>query len=304
MKKSDAEHNFSRELARWAEWFAEKQGAPKPVRRSHSKLTVAALFSAFIASKKGERSRFTIAHLNHSLRAFVAVYGGELAECIRPAVVQAWKADMVQDDYSPKTVNHCIAAIKAMFRWGAEMELIPAVALTAIKPIRLARPEPQRYSVQQFADLLTITRDSQVAAWALLQWLTMARPAEMPRLVGRQGVFSKPWIFVPKQAKTAGRQLVLSEAALKVLALCEPRWTTHFGYRKAMWTETDRAYCPHPLRHGAASYLHSRGVAREMCDLALGHVLPRVSETYVPRNTSVLRETMSILGEAASCLVH
>lgn len=283
------------------EWAREKKRDSITKGRRVARLTVTELYQRFIDSKVHDRSAETVTSLRNWLRAFVSLHFNQPASSIRPTTIHEFRQGLIRRSLSVRTINHQISAIKAMFRWAAELEMIPPIMVDAVKLMRLPPVKPRGYSIEKLHKMLAKTTPPHLQWWIMLQWLTMARPMEMCRIVAGKGEWVEPWLFKPHQAKTSNRLIVFSEAALRVLSQCAPRWSSHAAYRRAL----NRYGClpPHPLRHGAATYLLERGVDRPTVDLLLGHALPRVSETYMPKNWRTLRESTPILEEPLACAI-
>ena len=290
--KARAQVKYAQEIVKWAQWRAERTRVPA---RPRTLITVFELYERYLAAKKGQRAEQTILHIKNSLRRFLITFSTMPAESIRPVVLQDFKQSLGKLALAPRTINHEIAAAKAMLRYGWRMELIPVVDLGIVEPIPLPRPKPKGYTPAQVKAMI-YKAPPYLACWIELHWNLMARNMEMIRVVGDAGEWPEPWLFRPDQAKTGGRHLVFSNHSLTLLDVCEPRYTRMDSYGTACGRAC--GCYPHAIRHGAAQYLHSQGVGRAEIDQALGHLPSRVSVTYNPVEYEPLRATMSLLAPA------
>src|SRR5690606_32832876 len=92
------------------------------------------------------------------------------------------------------SVNHEMSAIKGMLKWGAELEIIPPIMLSGIRALRLGPPKKKGYPPEVLHAMLSATPEH-LQWWIMLNWLTLARPEEMCRLVRRVGDWVWPWPF-------------------------------------------------------------------------------------------------------------
>lgn len=214
------------------------------------------------------------------------------ADVVRAADLQALKTDMIRSrKYHPRTINHDISSIKSLFLWASGMEIIPPVNFRFVKSEPLPPTPNKAMKPKKVWEMLEKAPPS-LRCWLAVNYLTMARPSEMVRVVNRQGEWEEKWLF-RCHGKVTGRtqewrRIVFSTEALAWLKFCEPRWKRQDTYYQACERACGRGG-PHPLRHSGATHLSERGVARRDIDLLLGHLPSRVSRTYVRIDWQSLR---------------
>jgi len=295
--KKVAQIEYADHLRRWGEWKSKKAETRVRVLPGGPKRIVD-VYDAFIDQRRACVTSYTTVFYEGSLRRFIAVYGRYPADMVRVGEILAFRSDLLSMGLARKTVNHEIGAIKTLMQWGAGMEFMPALPLQAIKALSLPPVPKKGYKLADVRKMMAKAEDK-LKPWIAVNWLTMARPMEMVRLVAREGVFESKGVFRFNESKTSTRSgeprhLVLSDLALKWLGKSEPLYSRLDSYSRSV-----RRACgaggPHPLRHGAASHLHSLGVDRVTVDLILGHLPSRVSRSYVPIDWPALRPTVSRL---------
>lgn len=152
------------------------------------------------------------------------LYGGKRVSEFTPLAFKAVIRRLIAEKLSISTVNHGIARIKHMFRWGVSEELVPTAVLQGIeavssehqgrsdaKPRKIVHAVPAEVVEQTMPKLPTV-----VQAMVRLQRLTGMRPAEVCQvrpcdIVESDGV----WLFTPRQHKTQhhGKSRVIVIAA-------------------------------------------------------------------------------------------
>lgn len=291
--RAKAREAYAEQIVEWAKWRAGRDGPAGLTAPRRDAITVAELVQRFLATKQAECSPATADFYRYALRPFTAIYAPKAAESIKAKNLQAYKELLIGLGHGPKHIKHLLSSVKTLFQYAMDLEDIPAINLHAVKTPRVPRPEPKGYNITAMRGMVNRAPHS-LKPWLRVNWLTMARPMEVVRMVHTDGVWIKPWLFEPTAAKTLGRRIVLSTLALKWLKHCDPHWSRLDSYGKAC-RRCRGGLTPHPLRHGAAQRLHALGVDRATVELILGHALPRVSETYLPTPWQALRESVSLL---------
>lgn len=290
--KAIADVLYAESMVERAKWRLSVTRAAGPRRRGR-RISVWELYDRFIHAKQAEHRPVTVQFYRGSLRRFVALHKLAPAAAINAMDIQAFKEELLRLAFARKTVNHEVACIKTMIQWGIDLDLLPPVNLHGVRLLKLDPPPAKGYTLaemrQRFLDLPTRYKP----LWAV-NWLTACRPSELVRVINGQGDWPRPWLFRPHEKKTAGRHIVFSKLALIWLRRCAPIVSRPDTYSLGV-----RRHCapggPHPLRHGAASHLAQLGVDRREIDFLLGHLPPRVSQTYVPADYSALLPTASRL---------
>lgn len=316
--KEASQRAYDQEMLQWREHRTARNEEIRnqPRTRRQRKLLGDVIKEFYQAREIQGRSVYTLAHLRNSLRRFAAIYAEWDATAFAVGNLQDFKAYLVKlkPKLSAKTIDHELAAAKAVLRWGAHMGYIRPIMLDVVELLPVPRPRPKGYALADAKRMHQLAPDH-LKPWIQLTWLTLCRPTETIRLIqglgdwvdddgdaavprgvvrDRYRVFKLAW----GHSKTPNRFIVFSRRALSALDQAEPRYSRTDSFSTACARIEDESgepagYRPHFLRHGAATYLHKiAGVDRATVDLALGHVLSRVSETYQPIDFAVLRQTV------------
>jgi integrase len=331
LAESQAMHLAS--IEEWARWRADRDQQIEAARPRATDLTVFELAELFMAQKEIEGGKARKRYYKNHLARFVGAYRTVRAREIRPIHLNGLKLDMmaarwtaaeikerrkkhkkVPKDarpgdlkFSPRNIQHDISAVRSLFTWGSGLELIPAVNLDVVTSPEQDPMLAKAYEPEQVWGFIHAMPEH-VGNWLALQYLTLMRPSEVPRLVAREGEWERPWLFRFGKSKISWRtkeprRVVLSDAALSFLRACEPRWSRVDTYYQAVYREvagTDyEGYYPHPLRHSAATHLGLEGVDRRDIDLLLGHLPGRVSLIYNPVNWADLRRHVVRIAECS-----
>lgn len=301
--RSLAVQRYAESIQEWAAWREAREAALRAP--SPKSLTVIDLAERFVHAKRLEGGDDLDRYYRNHLKRFLVHFAGMQAKDVRVADLQSLKMTMLapegREPYAPKTINHDIVAIRAMMQWAMDQEMVPAVNLKGCRVLPLGPPPDKSLS---FASVLfmvygAMARRPDVAAWLAVQYLTAARPAEMPRVVHGQGSWVEDGVFRLDRGKMdlktrSFRHVLFSPRARAWLARCEPVWSDLKAYSTAV-----RKVCgaggPHALRHSAMTHLLVLGVERADADLILGHVPGRVSLTYGRIQWSTLLPKLSLL---------
>ncbi len=293
--KAKARELYAEQIVEWAKWRAGRDGPAGVTAPRRTAITIWELYKRFMASKRVECASATVEFYRHALRPFTAHYAVWLAESFKAKDLQGYKEVQMAKGHGPKHVKHLVSAAKTLLQYGMDLHDLPAINLKGVKSPQVPRPEPKGYTITTMRKMVIDAPDG-LKPWLRVNWLTLARPMEVVRMVHGDGEWVNPWLFQPDAAKTLGRRIVLSKLALRHLKHCAPHWSRLDSYGRACRRlNNDHGLTPHPLRHGAAQRLGFLGADRETIDLILGHAPRRVSETYLPIDWKALRESVSLL---------
>lgn len=296
-ERKDAYKKYLASLGEWAEWREARESNQRLLPMTKVSLVVELIekFLAMKATDSKELRQYYSKHLGRFLRSFADLR----SDVIRVKHVTQLKEDMKAAGYAPKTINHDIVAVKAMFSWAADQEMIPPVTLRGCRTLPLGPPPAKAMSMKAIETMMAKARDANMRNWLAVNYLGLMRPTEVIRLVRREGDWVEDGIFrldrgkIDQKARMA-RHIVLSDEALTRLDACQPQWSRLDSYSNAV-----RSACgpggPHPLRHSGATHLSQQGVDRADIDLLLGHVPSRVSLTYAPIVWPPLRQSAARL---------
>lgn len=286
----EAAQRYAGEIERWQAWRERVEDARgRPIV---SELTVMDVCEQFVRTKEVEGGRSLADYYRKHLARFLAIAGPLRADTVRAAHLLDLRRAMVAKGYAPKTVNHDVIACKAAIRWAMDMDMIPYVTLRAARSLPLGPPPDKSLSHAQVLFLIYGSASKNMAAWLAVQYLCVARPTEVLRLVHRQGSWLEDGVFQLDRGKadlvtSQRRCLVVTPRAAAWLALAEPRWTRLDSYSQAVGDV--HPYRPGRLRHSAATHLRRAGATGEDIARLLGHVPSRVHATYARPDYSRLR---------------
>lgn len=287
---------FAASLAEWAAW-REHVARARTTRPCVESPLVEHIARSFIEAKERERGSQLQVYYTKHLGRFVRWHSQARADSIRVGDLEALKQDMLQQ-YAPKTINHDIIAVRALFTWAAEHELIPPVSLRGCRTLALGPPPDKSLTKTQVRTMLRRATPA-LEPWLVLNYLCAMRPSEVVRVAHGQGDWVEPGIFRLDRGKmdlatSLKRHVVFSDQATWWIERCRPLWSRLDSYSSA----TVRA-CgpggPGVLRHSAATHLAQAGVEAAQIALILGHVPSRVSAIYVRPAWQLLRRSAARL---------
>jgi len=256
----------------------------------------------FLAAKELEGGIGRFKYYQKHLKRFINGYGHRAVNTIRVGDLHAIRQAMLGQKYHPKTINHDIVAVKAMFNWAGDLEIIEHPPnLRGCKTLPLPPPADRSMPLEDVKAMLKKAGeyDERLQPWLSVNYLTAMRPTEVVRTVFGEGDWTEDRVFRLDVSKVAvktqmPRHVVFSAEAYSWFEKCEPVWRLQNSYSYAT-----RKACgpggPHPLRHSAASHLLQSGADRAAVDLILGHLPSRVSLTYAPISWRNLASTVALL---------
>jgi len=199
---------------RLAEWIVNGRRLP----RTGLDLTVTELIAAFkVHAEKyyrhldgtptGEVQNFRMA-----LRPLRELYGRTQAHEFGPLALDAVRSQMILRGWRRRTINKSVGRIRAMFRWAAARELLPASiyqALTTLDGLRAGKSaaiesDPVKPVPDEVVNATLPHLSPVVGGMVQLQRLTGARPGEICTMrisdIDRSGTV---WTYTPSSHKTA-----------------------------------------------------------------------------------------------------
>lgn len=280
------------------DWSAWKTEAKAHKVRVSSRLTFAELVDLFYDARLPDVSDDMRVYYEHHLRRAIQSFGRLPAATITGKYLQSYLtglraivSDRTKKKLGPKTIRHDITAIKAVLNWAMDMEHIPEVRLSAVKPPRQLPKIKKARTIEFIKGLIGKCRsakEEQLECWIAVNYLAGCRPSELPRLASRSGEFlyqgkdGAVYAIVGKMTWKTGemRHVYLSSEAMIYFNALKPVWKEWRDYSKAV-----SAICAggaHPLRHSAYTHLRAAGVAEEEIALFVGHGRGVVARSYDP----------------------
>lgn len=231
----------------------------------------------------------------YRIKPFLELFGEQEIGSVTALDVLEYRERLIKK-YKPWTSYGNLVAAKKLIKWAASMQMRPPIDFTAVPPISIPIQTKASWLPEEVARMLSVasTIDPRAEAWGRLQYLTLARPSEVVRLVHGQFEWQTNSIALMNESKTKyPRYIVFSEVARLALddaqktkparknrAKTARPWATLNSYGHAFRMAT--GHRPHRLRHSAAESLILKGVERQAVDILLGHSLGnRISMTYM-----------------------
>ena len=273
-----AHEQYIAELEQWRLWRRGDRASPTARGR---KLLVIDIAEKFIESRRLERGADCEQFYRKTLAPFVKSYGHLEADTIRPAILQELKHDLL-DNWGPKTINHCLTAIRTMYTWSSGLEMTPPVDLRGAKNLPLGPTAPEMVTVEHVRRVIANAK-SKVQPWLAITYLGLLRPTETMRVVAGSGDWIQPGVFRLDRGKmdehaSIKRHCLFSDLALECLARCQYHWSRLGSWSRAASIAGIKAKV---LQKSAAAHLiqHHHAAAADV-ELLLGHVHGRLSVTY------------------------
>ncbi len=171
-----------------AEWLANGRRGP---RSPEERLTVVELLARFIRHakqhyRKDNQPSLGLRLYQVALPPLKRLYGHTAVSGFGPLCLKALRQSMISSGLARPTVNNRIGAIKRVFRWGVEEELVPPTvyqALQAVRGLQIGRtvaPEPEPVApVPEAVVQATLPHLPEIVA-DMVRWqrLTGCRPGE------------------------------------------------------------------------------------------------------------------------------
>lgn len=318
--KAESQPLYDSEMAVWREHRnrrnAEVRSQPR-IKPTTGRIVGDVIKEFLVVKAASGRSHYTIRHLSYSLGRFSGIYSTWDAAAFDIQCLQSFKVFLskIAPKLSNKTIDHELAAAKAIARWGCGMGYFRPMMLDVIELLPVEETDPKGYTLKEARTMYRLAPVF-LKPWIDLTWLTMCRPTETVRITQGLGDWCDDYgkvatnqatarkrfgVFKLKfgHSKTSNRYIVFSQQALRAMERAEPRYSRTDSFSTACARIVDKSgepvgYRPHFLRHGCATYLNrSEGADRAIVDLALGHTPGRVSLTYQPREFEALRRLMN-----------
>lgn len=198
-------------LQHLAGMLAEEQAPPTIA-------TVAVLAVRFLDWARGYYGNTEYDCLRDAIRVLVAEHKAVLLEDFGPMMLRRVRSRMVAAGWSRNYVNHQVARLRRVFKWGVEHELVPPTVLQglqAVAPLRAGRTEAPETEPVQPVDLAHVEATAAVctpvvAAMIRLQAATGMRSANLVTLKpGELDTSADVWLYRPPAHKSAWRGRVL-----------------------------------------------------------------------------------------------
>lgn len=326
-------YNSPESRRKYGELLAELATAPSPAlaevgAAKPAPITVSGLILKFAQEELPRFSPSEQLCQRASLRVLRQFFGETLAADFGPLRLRTVREAMVSGDanqdpprkpWSRQTVNRQCKRIQALFRWGAELELIPPMVYQALLAMRVlkrgetsAHESRPREAVPK-ADLDAVRLTLKECHRDLLDLLlaTGARPGELLSLttsmIDRTGEVWRADLTHHKSAHKGKRRVLFFNATARAIL---PR---HFkedvnerlfrirrdSFCEAIARACRRAkvsvFCPHMLRHTAATTLVDT-VGLEAAQHVLGHSSAAMTLHYSRRAEAQASDAVKTLG--------
>lgn len=190
----------------------EKKSPVRAISAAADGLTVARLAAAFVARELGGYSPSEADHFRSAVAELVAVHADTAPAAFGPLALSEVRDRMAAKEWTRQTVNAQVRRVRAVFRWGEGLELVPAGKWFELRSLaglkkRAGGPPEQRVirpvsdaDVEATLPHLTPT----VAAMVRFQRLTGCRPQDVCGLTpGQIDHGPEVWVYRPVEHKRA-----------------------------------------------------------------------------------------------------
>jgi len=181
-------------------------------------LTIASLIVQYLDHVQVELSPGTYKIYKRGMSLLLTHCPGMLIEEFGPLRFKAFRKKLAEEGYARNSVKSICSSVKAMFRWAASNELIPASlshALSAVEPMRLGtvtEKEPIKPIQWKYVRATIRACSNPVLADMLrIQWLVGCRSSEVCNM--RWADIQKApdlWTWTPSRHKSAWRGSTLT----------------------------------------------------------------------------------------------
>ena len=313
---------------RWVETYqpghnghprVETSLSPRFRRRMATVQEVADSLFALVDSESGEFGRRKV---RACLVRFLAQHGGKEIASLKGADLIAFKGKMTADGLAASTMNDALTYARRLLTFAFDNDFVE-------KPFKLANlknvgrgavkskavsPDKVRQVVEAVGEY-----NQNLARMMLLQFYGVMRPSELPKVLYQQGEEQGRGVFsvVGKTTRKTGelRDVLLSDSALKLLKVTEPKYANGNGYRHQCWVVGRRLrrdkgdgfikgligeedLSPHFLRHSSVQALIDADVREEHIRTAMGRLKARVDRVYGKKpNHGAARESLQVLAQ-------
>lgn len=161
--------------------------------------------------RKNGRPTGTLRRIQRIIDQLNRLYGRTLAADFGPRDLKALREHLIRSDLSRTTINQYISAVRSMFAWAVENEMVPSGAyhaLMAVKGLRKHRSEaretePVKPVPVGHVDVIKPYVSRQVWAMIQVQLLTGCRPGEARLMHGCDlDMTGRLWEYRPVEHKS------------------------------------------------------------------------------------------------------
>jgi integrase len=248
-----------------------------------------------------------------AIRPLRELFADALADQIGPQQLTEVRERMVGYGWSRRSINLHVSRIRAVWKWGASLGLVPAAAWQSLQSVaglrrgRSAARESTGRRPVTWRQLRAVLRACSPKCGRLvrLQWLTGMRPGEACALDPSQLDRSGPlWRYVvPVAVAKTGKEVYwLGPRAQRLLADLSsgPLWPhQRSAYTRHVARACRRAGCepfsPHCLRHSHGTIVRDRYGA-EAASARLNHSRLSTTEIYTATASGLARRVAAEIG--------
>jgi integrase len=290
--------HFRRSLGPVTPREAERIRSAKAAELTHGvrilpRLPTVAQFMDFYADWYKAEHPTTHRGLLNEIKPFLRTFGHRPIDTIRPAEVEAWKADRLKTR-APETVGKELRRFKAAFKRGIEWELLDVNPVKAVKAPRGVRKVAVRFYTVKQVGLLAQTRRGPLWRFLASTGLrrgeavrvvqsrdvvadgaqTVVRVESIPDASGKGRTKSGEWREVPLNAGAEAALMDLPDRIAPVHPDTLGDWFA--ADAKAVGVGGTL----HRLRHTFCAHLAMAGVPLRRIQLLAGHADQKTTEMY------------------------
>lgn len=282
LDRAESYKRYLDSLAEWSQWRKARDEL-RYLSLATPTLTVKDLASQFLDSRESEGGWERRDFYRKHLKRFLAAYSTAQAQAYKPILLQRIKDNMLAAGYKPRTINHDLQAVKTMFQWAVDLDLLQPVNTRGVRKLPLGEIPDKSWSRPKVLDFVLGTPDENMRAWLAMSYLCALRPSEAVRIMTGQGRWVQRGILqIPNKMRAkvrVPRHILFSAEAFAWWRRAKKRWTRLDSFSAAVGKA--RGDGSHRLRHSAATHLMLAGVSRADVDVILGHYPGRVTLTYI-----------------------
>jgi len=191
-----------------------KGDAPFP---SPNMLT-AHLREEYLNHSKTNNNEHSLTSKRGNLKALFDVFPvGELKSFTVPNVTRALDKLILEEKYSPITVNNIIKDLKAMLNYAVRMGYLPANPISSIKKLKIEQTPPRFLEVSEIKAILKSAKNEILCPAIATAIYTGFRRGELKRLKWRDIDFSRKKIMVSRAKSKRFREIRLHPRLERIL---------------------------------------------------------------------------------------
>lgn len=174
-KRRQLRCNSEEEAHQKAQELLAKEKTGSAIILDHESVTIDELIDAFIAAKKPELQRGTVADYESIADNFVrSRFGSWKATRLRKAHLLRWKTDLLEAGHSPSHVNRILSYTSIFLEFGVDCELLERNVAKTVKRPKKSRRKPVIPSKFEILTMLDAAAENGLRAHAMFALMIYA----------------------------------------------------------------------------------------------------------------------------------